>query len=593
VPFLDEKTNSIYIRVVYDGAPESGKTTNLEMLTERISNQRRGKMHSPGTTSNKRTVYFDWLAVTGGFVEGRRLRCQLISVPGQAMLAARRSHLLDTADVVVFVADSRRSELDRNRAMISDLRERLGKRTEGIAPVSIMLQANKQDFDDALEPRELARALGLSPIVPAQAAIANENKGVLEVFMLAVRLAADRVRTYLMKEKMTIVDKEHLSYEYLLEQVQQVDLKSEDPLEKLVLAASDATAEKEDIESGSEPKDIPASSNQKESKLDTPRLRVASGKLADDALARAEQEIQDKSSKLSVSKSPSQQPKPDQRITASDQKNTPIDIDLGNPTRDKPQVVSNSIEAVETSNQDNANAEDTKSASLEAVVKMPRSSFPQPGIAAGCLWPPVTARAVLASVDAEAKSAVQTPGPWCPRGWLEWAAGDDWILHTHKAGVSNLAAARALLMDTLRSHSRLGQCLPDGRAIALTEDNASWRLWIISPNLETFDKTLSQLVVKDKIPELISAIHRVVHEMKLLVEKAADKRISLALKLENIAITRDSVTYLGEVRALAGNHQNSGPHQLLEELNEFLHAHPEVKSKLPSELSQELMAESS
>src|SRR5690606_40863495 len=105
---------AIVIRIVYDGPPEAGKTTNVLQLSQLMSAQRRGTLASPGT-SGERTAYFDWLDFLGGYVDGRRVQCQLLSVPGQAHLAARRRALLETADALVFVSDSRREHLEAER----------------------------------------------------------------------------------------------------------------------------------------------------------------------------------------------------------------------------------------------------------------------------------------------------------------------------------------------------------------------------------------------------------------------------------------------------------------------------------------------
>src|SRR5690242_7464889 len=120
MPLVDRRTESVVLRIVYDGAPEAGKTTNLRMLCERLSLGRRGELRNAGGA--ERTQYFDWLDVTGGYVAGRRLRCQLVTVPGQVELARRRRYLLDTADVVVFVADARPGASDATRASLDSLR---------------------------------------------------------------------------------------------------------------------------------------------------------------------------------------------------------------------------------------------------------------------------------------------------------------------------------------------------------------------------------------------------------------------------------------------------------------------------------------
>src|SRR5262245_10139235 len=98
---LDPRDDSIVIRVVYDGAPLAGKTTSVGALGRCFGSD----VQSPEEFGG-RTLYFDWLEYTGGWFEGRQIRCQIVSVPGQMTLAPRRQRLLASADAVVFVCSS-------------------------------------------------------------------------------------------------------------------------------------------------------------------------------------------------------------------------------------------------------------------------------------------------------------------------------------------------------------------------------------------------------------------------------------------------------------------------------------------------------
>ncbi len=197
MPYVDPRSGEVAIRIVYDGAPEAGKTTNIARLLGQISLQRRGASKSPGTTG-ERTEFFDWLDFSGGFVDGRRVRCQLVSVPGQSRVLHRRRYLLERADAIVFVVDARPDAVDRARASVQTTL-RIAGAVAGDAPLGIVLQANKQDLPGALSPDALRSALSLPGLTPAVAATAAESVGVMETFVLAVRLATDRVRLLLQR----------------------------------------------------------------------------------------------------------------------------------------------------------------------------------------------------------------------------------------------------------------------------------------------------------------------------------------------------------------------------------------------------------
>jgi signal recognition particle receptor subunit beta len=188
VATLDLQSNAVVIRVVYDGSPLAGKTTSIRSLGEGL-----GAGVSTPAEVNGRTVYFDWLDYTGGLFEGHRIRCQIISVPGQASLAARRRRLLESADAVVFVGDSTPGGFDSDCAYLAGLHSVL-RELPG-PPVGIVLQANKRDLPDAIPLEKLRCMLDeLGMKMGVVESVATEGSGIREAFVFAVRLALDRVR---------------------------------------------------------------------------------------------------------------------------------------------------------------------------------------------------------------------------------------------------------------------------------------------------------------------------------------------------------------------------------------------------------------
>ena len=54
---LDRVSDTVVVRIVYDGPPTAGKTTSLRALAERLG---QGQVFTP-EESGGRTVYFDWM----------------------------------------------------------------------------------------------------------------------------------------------------------------------------------------------------------------------------------------------------------------------------------------------------------------------------------------------------------------------------------------------------------------------------------------------------------------------------------------------------------------------------------------------------
>jgi len=142
---------------------------------------------------NGRTLYFDWLDYTGGMFEGRRIRCQVISVPGQASLAPRRRRLLEEADAIVFVGDSTPTGFEADRDYLVRLSQALD--TLPGPPVGVIMQANKRDHAEAV-PMDRIHALldSVGMHMGITESVAINGDGIRETFVFAVRLALDRVR---------------------------------------------------------------------------------------------------------------------------------------------------------------------------------------------------------------------------------------------------------------------------------------------------------------------------------------------------------------------------------------------------------------
>ncbi|MBO6934398.1 MAG: hypothetical protein JJ863_05470 [Deltaproteobacteria bacterium] len=182
---LDKERGVIVLRVAYDGPPFSGKTTTVRALAEGLGVE----VVTPGE-ANGRTLFFDYADYIGGIFEGRRIRCQIVSVPGQTVLRERRLALLDSADVIVFVADMRESAAEKSFALLEEVREDFLGRSP---PVGIILQANKRDAATSLPLASIRARLSDGPVAITQT-VATTGEGVRETFVFAIRVALDRVR---------------------------------------------------------------------------------------------------------------------------------------------------------------------------------------------------------------------------------------------------------------------------------------------------------------------------------------------------------------------------------------------------------------
>jgi small GTP-binding protein len=142
-------TREITCKIVYYGPGRSGKTTNLQYIYGQVPDERKGRMVSLATQTD-RTLFFDFLPLDLGAISGFSTKFQLYTVPGQVYYNATRKLVLQGADGVVFVADSQLRQLDENIESLQNLQANLLEHTIDVRTLPMVLQYNKQDL-----PREL------------------------------------------------------------------------------------------------------------------------------------------------------------------------------------------------------------------------------------------------------------------------------------------------------------------------------------------------------------------------------------------------------------------------------------------------------
>ena len=181
----------ITCKIVYYGPGRSGKTTNLQYVYGQVPADRKGRMVSLATQTD-RTLFFDFLPLDLGTISGFATKFQLYTVPGQVYYNATRKLVLQGADGIVFVADSQVRQLDENLESLQNLQANVLEQGVDIRTVPMVLQFNKQDLpaELILTPQELDDALNFRG-APTFAADALHGTGVFETLK---GVAADVLR---------------------------------------------------------------------------------------------------------------------------------------------------------------------------------------------------------------------------------------------------------------------------------------------------------------------------------------------------------------------------------------------------------------
>ncbi|MGI9077892.1 MAG: GTP-binding protein [Gemmatimonadaceae bacterium] len=173
-------TREITCKIVYYGPGRSGKTTNLHHIYEQVPDDRKGKLVSLATQTD-RTLFFDFLPLDLGVISGFTTRLQLYTVPGQVYYQTTRKLVLQGADGLVFVADSQTRQLGENIESMQDLHANLAEQGVDVRTFPLVIQYNKRDLpaDMTLRVPELEDALNFRG-VPSYSSDAVHGAGVFE-----------------------------------------------------------------------------------------------------------------------------------------------------------------------------------------------------------------------------------------------------------------------------------------------------------------------------------------------------------------------------------------------------------------------------
>ncbi len=188
---VDLERKIIRLKVVYYGIALSGKTTNLEKLSEM-----EGLSLMKIDTQEEKTLVFDF-ATKNVKVGELTLSFALYTVPGQDIYKDIRLTVLRGVDGVVFVVDSQKERLKENINFYSLLKADLLRMGKDPSSVPVVVQYNKLDLPNAMDYREMEKVINLENY-PSVCASAIRGEGVLETFKVLEDYLISRVERMLL-----------------------------------------------------------------------------------------------------------------------------------------------------------------------------------------------------------------------------------------------------------------------------------------------------------------------------------------------------------------------------------------------------------
>ncbi len=177
--FVNLKKKEIQVKIVYYGPGRGGKTSNLEYIYGKFAKRIKTEMVTVKTHGD-RTLFFDFLPLNIGIINGYDVKIQLYTVPGQIKYNATRRLVLRGVDGIVFVADAMAVRREKNILALKNLQENLTAYKKSIFKIPFVMQYNKMDLKEQgiplLPVKTLERDLNSQlkmPSFPASAVLGN------------------------------------------------------------------------------------------------------------------------------------------------------------------------------------------------------------------------------------------------------------------------------------------------------------------------------------------------------------------------------------------------------------------------------------
>lgn len=185
-------TKEITFKLVYYGTGLGGKTTNLKVIHSQLSPQTRGELVSLATET-ERTLFFDFMPLDLGDINGFKARISMYTVPGQEEYNKSRKLILRDVDGIVFVADSSNLRSDENQKSLQNMMDNLKEYRLTLDDIPWVLQYNKRDISNMMTVERMESELNMSK-VPAFEAVALEGKGVFATLKAITKLMLNRAK---------------------------------------------------------------------------------------------------------------------------------------------------------------------------------------------------------------------------------------------------------------------------------------------------------------------------------------------------------------------------------------------------------------
>lgn len=193
--FIHWALQEIHLKIVYYGPALCGKTANLQHVYSRIDPALKSDLVMLKTRED-RTIFFDFLQLEVGNIEGKKPKFNLYTVPGQVHYDMTRRIVLNGVDGIIFVADSQSEMMDANLDTLLDLEKHLIASGKSLEDFPWILQYNKRDLSSIESVEEMEKKLNFFG-VPYFEATATKGAGVFPTLKEVIKRVVTNVQSQL------------------------------------------------------------------------------------------------------------------------------------------------------------------------------------------------------------------------------------------------------------------------------------------------------------------------------------------------------------------------------------------------------------
>ncbi|MCX6123955.1 MAG: gliding-motility protein MglA [Proteobacteria bacterium] len=184
--FTNFESKEIHCKVIYFGAPGSGKTANLKSIFTSTSAEVQSGLIELQDEGGS-TLFFDFLPLSLGRIRDFHLKLHLFTIPLNSLYQTVPSVILKGVDGFVFVADSRVECMADNAEYLQRCRKIFLDEGFNVTELPRVIQYNKRDLPGAVPVEILRQELNPSGTLDFEA-VATKGKGVVETLEGLARL---------------------------------------------------------------------------------------------------------------------------------------------------------------------------------------------------------------------------------------------------------------------------------------------------------------------------------------------------------------------------------------------------------------------